>query len=75
MSIVHSQIPEFEERNHFLWFLLGLHSIAATCSAELAPARSAQQQTKSGKQQPNTGARKGRKKTASKPARQTSPLR
>lgn len=74
MSIVHSQIPEFEERNHFLWFLLGLHSIAATCSAELAPARSAQQQTKSGKQK-SKAARKGRKKTASKPARQTSPLR
>jgi hypothetical protein len=43
MSSVHNQTPEFEQRNNFLWFLLGLHSIALTIREELAPAPSPRQ--------------------------------
>jgi hypothetical protein len=37
MSNLHSQIPEFEKRNNFLWFVLGLHSLSSTIISELSP--------------------------------------
>lgn len=38
MTTFHEQIPEFETRNNFLWFLLGLASLANALTAELKPA-------------------------------------
>ena len=38
MSSPHHQDAAFDERNNFLAFLLGLHSIAATITEQLRPA-------------------------------------
>jgi hypothetical protein len=40
MSSPHQQTPEFDRQNNFLWFLLGLHSIASTIREQLSPAPS-----------------------------------
>ncbi len=37
MTTFHEQIPEFESRNNFLWFLLGLASVANAVVEELKP--------------------------------------
>jgi hypothetical protein len=37
MTSPHNQIPEFKQRNTFLWFVLGLHSVASTIREQLKP--------------------------------------
>ena len=37
MTTFHEQIQEFEGRNNFLWFLLGLASVANALVGELKP--------------------------------------
>ena len=37
MSSPHHQTPSFEQRNNFLMFLLGLHSLAAAITEQLKP--------------------------------------
>lgn len=37
MTTLHEQIPEFASRNNFLWFLLGLASVANALVEELKP--------------------------------------
>jgi hypothetical protein len=37
MTTFHEQIPEFDNRNNFLWFLLGLASVANALVEELKP--------------------------------------
>ena len=35
MTTPHEQVPEFETRNNFLWFLLGLRSVGGALLEEL----------------------------------------
>ena len=35
MTTPYEQVPEFETRNNFLWFLLGLRSVAGALITEL----------------------------------------
>ncbi len=37
MTRPHDQIPEYERRNNFLWFVLGLHSLSASVHELLVP--------------------------------------
>jgi hypothetical protein len=39
MTTPHEQVPEFETRNNFLWFLLGLRSVAGALVEELKQPR------------------------------------